>query len=173
MTNENDNLPTVLIVDDVPTNVKILADALRAEYRIKVATNGPGCPRAAQSQLIPDLVLLDVMMPAMDGYEVCRELKRAPETQRIPVVFVTAKDTDFDEEFGFGLGYGLHLQAVFAARCPRAQSSAIEEVRRLGWRNSRMLMRSRKNPGIAASSTRNSKWNGGVRFAKNRRSPSL
>lgn len=104
MTNENDNLPTVLIVDDVPTNVKILADALRAEYRIKVATNGPDALRAAQSQPIPDLVLLDVMMPAMDGYEVCRELKRAPETQRIPVVFVTAKDTDFDEEFGFGLG---------------------------------------------------------------------
>ena len=95
---------TVLIVDDVPTNVKILAVALRDEYRVKVASNGPDALQAAQSDPQPDLILLDVMMPGMDGYEVCRQLKQLPTTRRIPVIFVTARDSVYDEEFGLNLG---------------------------------------------------------------------
>jgi diguanylate cyclase (GGDEF)-like protein len=96
--------PVVLIVDDVATNVKILADALRDEYRIKVASNGADALETARTEPRPDLILLDIMMPEMDGYEVCRRLKNQPETSKIPVIFVTAKSTENDETLGFSLG---------------------------------------------------------------------
>ncbi len=121
MTSSTPDLPTVLIVDDVPTNVKILADALRAEYRIKVASNGPDGLRAAQSVPVPDLILLDVMMPEMDGYEVCRQLKQMPALWRIPVVFVTAKNSDYDEEFGFNLGAADYISKPYAMPVVRAR----------------------------------------------------
>jgi diguanylate cyclase (GGDEF)-like protein len=114
-------VPTVLIVDDVPSNVKILADALRADYRIKVASNGQDALRAAQSDPIPDLIMLDVMMPGMDGYEVCRQLKQMPATWRIPVIFVTAKGTDYDEEFGFSLGATDYIRKPYSLLVVRAR----------------------------------------------------
>jgi diguanylate cyclase (GGDEF)-like protein len=96
--------PVVLIVDDVATNIKILADALRDEFRIKVASNGGDALETALAEPQPDLILLDIMMPEMDGYEVCRRLKSQPETSKIPVIFVTAKSTEQDETLGFSLG---------------------------------------------------------------------
>ena len=97
--------PLILIVDDTPLNIHVLAEALRAEYRVKVATSGPGAlDIAANPDLRPDLILLDVMMPEMDGYEVCRRLKQNPQTQHIPVIFVTAKTDVIDEEQGLSLG---------------------------------------------------------------------
>ena len=85
----NDTL--ILIVDDTPENVDVLAGILRAYYQIKVAVNGPKALKIAQSDPAPALILLDVMMPEMDGYEVCRQLQADERTQRIPVIFVTAK----------------------------------------------------------------------------------
>lgn len=96
--------PLILIVDDVPTNIQILAEALKSDYRIRIASRGVDALRLAQLEPQPDLVLLDVMMPEMDGYEVCRRLKDNPETQGIPVVFVTACDDEADEERGLQLG---------------------------------------------------------------------
>lgn len=96
-----ENQPLLLLVDDVPTNIRILADALRHDYRIMVATNGMDALQLAQQVPQPDLILLDVMMPGMDGYEVCRQLKNNPATVKIPVIFVTAKNTEEDEERGF------------------------------------------------------------------------
>lgn len=96
-----ENQPLLLLVDDVPTNIRILADALRHDYRIMVATNGMDALQLAQQAPQPDLILLDVMMPGMDGYEVCRQLKNNPATVKIPVIFVTAKNTEEDEERGF------------------------------------------------------------------------
>ncbi len=95
--------PMILIVDDVPTNVQILAEALSSVYRIKVASNGLDALKIAQRKL-PDLILLDVMMPGMDGFEVCRRLKADMHTHKIPVIFVTAKNADSDEELGLNLG---------------------------------------------------------------------
>ena len=98
------NLSSILIVDDVPTNIHVLAEALRADHHIRVATNGPDALDVAKQLPQPDLILLDAMMPDMDGFEVCRRLKDAPETQHIPVVFVTAKEDAVSEERGLSLG---------------------------------------------------------------------
>jgi adenylate cyclase len=98
------NNSIVLIVDDTPENVDVLAGVLREHYQIKVALNGPKALKIAQSDPAPSLVLLDVMMPEMDGYEVCRQLQADERTRRIPVIFVTAKSEVEDEAQGFGLG---------------------------------------------------------------------
>ena len=96
--------PLILIVDDTPTNIQVLAEALRAEYRVRVANSGKIAFEIIAKLGAPDLILLDVMMPEMDGYEVCRRLKQAPETRNVPVIFVTAKSDAVDEEFGLKLG---------------------------------------------------------------------
>ncbi len=94
----------ILIVDDTPENVDVLAGILREYYQIKVAVNGSKALKIAQSDPAPALILLDVMMPEMDGYEVCRQLQDDERTRRIPVIFVTAKSEVEDEAQGFGLG---------------------------------------------------------------------
>ena len=99
------NIPpqTVLIVDDEITNIKVLSSLLRDELDVVFATNGLAALDIAQTKK-PDLVLLDIMMPGIDGYEVCRKLKENPQTTHIPVVFVTAKDQEQDEAEGFAAG---------------------------------------------------------------------
>ena len=80
----------VLVVDDVELNVKLLEAKLSSEYfEVIVADNGPTALELAESEL-PDIILLDIMMPRMDGFEVCRRLKANPRTADIPVVMVTA-----------------------------------------------------------------------------------
>ncbi|MFG0380175.1 two-component system response regulator [Pseudomonas sp. zbq_18] len=95
--------PLILLVDDTPENLTLMSELLLDHYLIKVASNGARALRiAAESQ--PDLILLDIMMPEMDGYEVCRRLKADPATAEIPVVFLTAKSEQADEQRGFDLG---------------------------------------------------------------------
>lgn len=96
--------PTVLIVDDMTTNLLILSDLLKDEYQIKIAKNGQKALDIVHSSDEVDIILLDIMMPDIDGYEVCRELKSNPKTKNIPIIFVTAKDNDADEEYGLNLG---------------------------------------------------------------------
>lgn len=96
--------PLILIVDDTPTNIQILAESLRSEYRIKVAVSGKAALDVVARQGAPDLILLDVMMPDMDGYEVCTRLKQNAESSSIPVIFVTAMSEAADEERGLKLG---------------------------------------------------------------------
>jgi class 3 adenylate cyclase len=98
------NNSVILIVDDTPENVDVLAGVLREHYQIKVALNGPKALKIAQSDPAPALILLDVMMPEMDGYQVCLQLQADERTRRIPVIFVTAKSEVEDEVQGFGLG---------------------------------------------------------------------
>jgi len=95
---------TILIVDDAPENIDILRGLLKDDYKIKVAINGAKALKIAQSTPDLDLILLDVMMPEMDGYEVCRQLKNQLSTTAIPVIFVTAKGEVDDETLGFDLG---------------------------------------------------------------------
>ncbi len=103
--NPSDTPPLILIVDDTPINIHVLAESLRADYRVKIATSGPAALTiAVNPESRPDLILLDVMMPEMDGYEVCRRLKQEPLTRSIPVMFVTAKADIIDEEQGLRLG---------------------------------------------------------------------
>jgi len=95
---------TVLIVDDIPEDIDILRRILGLNYRVKAARSGEKCLDLAQSQDPPDLILLDIAMPEMDGYEVCRILKEDARTSDIPVIFVTAKLGVEDERKGFDVG---------------------------------------------------------------------
>jgi putative two-component system response regulator len=97
------NVQTVLVVDDLPENIDVLSNLLSGQYRVKAANNGNDAIKIA-CQFPPDIILLDVMMPVMDGYEVCRQLKNDPRTRRIPVIFITAIDDFGSEEQGFSLG---------------------------------------------------------------------
>ncbi|SEG16362.1 response regulator [Vibrio hangzhouensis] len=95
---------TVLVVDDTPENLDVLNGILSDSYRVKVAINGRIALKIAERTPKPDIILLDVMMPEMDGYEVCQTLKLNPLTRDIPVIFVTAKSQVEDETRGFKLG---------------------------------------------------------------------
>jgi putative two-component system response regulator len=94
---------SILVVDDTPENIDVLKGILADQYSIRAATNGELAIKIAQKQR-PNLILLDVMMPGMDGYEVCRRLKADLTTADIPVVFVTAKTETEDEQTGFDAG---------------------------------------------------------------------
>lgn len=99
-----DTNETILVVDDVPENIGYLADILGSKYRVTFATNGQEALAAAIAHPQPSLILLDVMMPVMDGYETCRRLKSDLRTQGIPVIFLTAQSDASDEEVGLLLG---------------------------------------------------------------------
>lgn len=96
--------PTILVVDDTPENLTMMSFLLKDRYKVKVANHGQKALRIAASEPQPDLILLDIMMPEMDGYEVCRQLQQDLQTRNIPIIFLTAKSSVEDEEFGLGLG---------------------------------------------------------------------
>lgn len=95
---------TILVVDDTPDNIDVLSGLLRPEFRVKAAASGERALQVARSTPPPDLILLDIMMPGMDGYQVCRELKEDPRTRHVPVIFVTARSEVADEARGLELG---------------------------------------------------------------------
>lgn len=95
---------TVLIVDDTPQNITVLGELLHPHYAVRAANSGERALRAAHSDPRPDIILLDVMMPGMDGYEVLQRLHAERETRDIPVIFVTAMDSAESEERGLELG---------------------------------------------------------------------
>jgi putative two-component system response regulator len=95
---------TVLVVDDTPDNLSLISGLLKDDYKVKVANSGEKALRIAAADNTPDLILLDIMMPEMDGHEVCRRLKASAQTRDIPVIFLTAKAEVEDEKQGFELG---------------------------------------------------------------------
>ena len=95
--------PRILAIDDTPANLQVLAAALTLDFNLQIATSGP-VGLAAAAKAPPDLILLDVMMPGMDGFEVCRRLKADPVLQAIPVIFITATSDRNAEEMGLALG---------------------------------------------------------------------
>ena len=99
-----DELNRILIVDDERYNIKVLSELLREEYKIMAAKSGEMALNAVHGPNPPDLILLDVMMPGLSGYEVCRKLKTDPRTMHIPVIFITSLDSTDDEAKGFELG---------------------------------------------------------------------
>ena len=103
MTPAHDQRPRLLLVDDEPTNLQVLRHVLQADYRLLFATDGARALQVAREQR-PDLVLLDIMMPHMDGYAVCRALKADAATASTPVIFITALNDSQDETAGFDVG---------------------------------------------------------------------
>ena len=103
-TNLLDDKACILLVDDEPANIQLIAGYIKDDYQIKVATSGEQCLKIANSKDKPDLILLDVEMPIMNGYDVCEQLKSEPTTASIPVIFVTAMQTEEDEEKALMLG---------------------------------------------------------------------
>jgi phosphoserine phosphatase RsbU/P len=102
----------ILIVDDVPANVDVLVQALRGEYQLSVAIDGTSALRTAE-KLLPDLVLLDIMMPGIDGYEVCRRLRASAQTREIPVMFLSSLEDVQDKTKGFEAGGNDYLVKPF------------------------------------------------------------
>jgi phosphoserine phosphatase RsbU/P len=134
----------ILIVDDTPANIKILADLLRKDYVLSVATSGADALEIAGGEDRPDLVLLDIMMPEMDGHEVLRRLKMDANTKDVPVIFITAMSEVEDETKGFSLGavdyitkpirppivkarVAAHLELAMARKTLAAQNKILNE----------------------------------------------
>lgn len=105
---------TILIVDDEPLNIKVLSQALSPWYRVKAATNGRDAINISSSEDPPDLILLDISMPDMDGYQVCQELKSSHETKDIPIIFLTGKNSTEDEAKGLELGAADYIAKPFS-----------------------------------------------------------
>jgi class 3 adenylate cyclase/CheY-like chemotaxis protein len=95
--------PVILVVDDTPQNLSIMCDVLENDYTVKLANSGARALKIAAATP-PDLILLDIVMPEMDGYEVCQRLKADPSTSRIPIIFVTALTNEANEQRGFDVG---------------------------------------------------------------------
>jgi putative two-component system response regulator len=95
---------TVLVVDDSPDGLQILNEVLKRDYDVRLARGGEQALQAAVQKPQPDAILLDIMMPGIDGYEVCKRLKANAATKDIPVIFLTAKNDIEDAQRGFDLG---------------------------------------------------------------------
>lgn len=113
--------PRVLIVDDVPANIKVLLPTLQPDFDISIATNGQQALQIAATQK-PDLILLDIIMPEMDGYEVCTRLQANEQTRDIPIIFITAKDDESDEMTGLALGAVDYITKPFSAAIVHART---------------------------------------------------
>jgi phosphoserine phosphatase RsbU/P len=111
----------ILIVDDTPTNIGVISGALKDSYKTKIATNGPKALALACAEEKPDLILLDVMMPEMDGYEVCTRLKADPSTREIPVIFLTGQTSAEDETRGFEVGAVDYVHKPFSPAVVKAR----------------------------------------------------
>ncbi|MBF0495658.1 MAG: diguanylate cyclase [Deltaproteobacteria bacterium] len=111
---EQSQKQNILIVDDEPGNIKVLTELLGSKFTIRAATNGEKALKIVGSDKPPDLVLLDVMMPGIDGYAVCQRLKTDPYTQNIPVIFITSKDSEEDQVKGFKAGAVDYIMKPFS-----------------------------------------------------------
>jgi CheY-like chemotaxis protein len=106
------NLPKILIVDDEPINIDLLRETLKSKYRLIVATRGEQAITLAEAQQ-PDLILMDIMMPGMDGYETCDKLKENETTSHIPVIFISALNEVEDKSIGYDMGGSDYITKPF------------------------------------------------------------
>ena len=111
----------LLVVDDTPANTRMVACVLRDIYEIRIATDGPMALALVKTSPVPDLILLDVVMPEMNGYEVCARLKADPGTRDIPVIFLTGQIEAADEERGFQAGAVDYIQKPFSEAIIKAR----------------------------------------------------
>lgn len=113
--------PRIMIVDDERSNINVLNAILKENYQIKVAMNGPDALQRAHSAPQPDMILLDIQMPHMDGYEVLQQLRANPTTRDIPVIFVTTRGLTEDETRGFSLGAVDYIHKPFSPAIVQAR----------------------------------------------------
>ncbi len=154
---------TILIVDDTPENIDVLRGLIKREYKIKVALNGGDALKIVESGNLPDIILLDIMMPEIDGYEVCRRLKENDKTKDIPVIFITAKGEDEDEKLGLDIGavdyitkpfnpaivlarVKTHLSLAFAIKKLEEQNKELIEAAKLREDVERIMRHDLKTP---------------------------
>lgn len=121
---------TILIVDDAKGNINVLAELLRADFKIRAATSGAKALDIAFSDNPPDLILLDVVMPEMDGYEVCKRLKASSQTKNIPIIFITGNVSEEDEIYGFSLGAMDYIAKPFSPVVVKARVNTHAELKR-------------------------------------------
>ncbi len=119
--NKADQKQTVLLVDDAPANIQIVNSILKDIYKIRIATSGAKALELAKITPLPGLILLDVMMPDMDGYEVCTQLKLGQDTRDIPVIFLTGQTHVEEETRGFDVGAVDYIHKPFSAAVVRAR----------------------------------------------------
>jgi serine phosphatase RsbU (regulator of sigma subunit) len=117
----NAETKTVLLVDDAPANLQVVNSILKGTYRIQIATSGEKALKIASQSPAPDLILLDVMMPEMDGYEVCSRLKSGAVTRDIPVIFLTGQTETDDETKGFEVGAVDYIHKPFSPAVVKAR----------------------------------------------------
>ncbi|MBV8552517.1 MAG: SpoIIE family protein phosphatase [Acidobacteriaceae bacterium] len=119
--NEANQKKTVLLVDDAPANIQMVNSILKDTYKIRIATNGAKALELVKAPPPPDLILLDVMMPELDGYEVCMRLKASADTQDIPVIFLTSQTDIDDETRGFAVGAVDYIHKPFSPAVVKAR----------------------------------------------------
>jgi adenylate cyclase len=120
----------ILIVDEIPENLRLLVRILRPDYRLSVASNGEKAMEIVCSDSPPDLILLDIMMPGVDGYEVCKQLKADPKTKDIPIILLTAKDDPEAETRGFEMGALDYIKKPFSTPIIKSRIRTHLELRR-------------------------------------------
>lgn len=128
MTNEK---PRVLIVDDERSNISLLGNLLQPDCEVLVATDGASALRRAAAEVKPDIILLDVMMPGMDGYQVCKQLKENDATRDIPVIFITAMGEEDDEALGLRIGAVDYVTKPFSPAILKMRLRTHVELKRL------------------------------------------
>ena len=119
MNDENKN--TILIVDDERFNLNTLIEVLQGEYRILIAKSGEQALERLAVPPYPQLILLDILMPGIDGYETCRRIKGNPQTSNIPIIFITTKTTVEDERHGLELGAADYITKPFSPAIIKAR----------------------------------------------------
>ena len=125
-----DEFPRILIVDDERQNIKVLTDFLRDDYKIMAAKTGLQALEAARSPNPPDLILLDIVMPDLDGYDVCKMLKQDDKTMHIPVIFVTGLGSTTEEVKGFELGAVDYIKKPFRPVIVKARIKTHIQLKR-------------------------------------------
>ncbi len=121
---------TILIVDDMPKNIRVLMETLGDEYKMIASKSGESALEKARAAPAPDLILLDIMMPGMDGYEVCRILKEDKITRSIPVIFISAASEPVDEAKAFQLGAVDYVTKPFSPMVVRARVKTHIDLKR-------------------------------------------
>lgn len=121
---------TVLVVDDQPANIRVLGEALKSDYQIKMARSGIKAIEIASSDNPPDLILLDIIMPEADGYEVCKQLKNSSKTNKIPIIFITAKNQEEDETKGLEYGAVDYITKPFSIPIVKARVKTHLELKK-------------------------------------------
>jgi len=124
------NMQTILIVDDAPQNISVLGSLLKDDYNLRVANDGSKALEIIFSNNPPDIVLLDIIMPGVNGYEVCKRMKSNPTTIHIPVIFITSKNSEVDEVKGFEMGAVDYITKPFSSIVVRARVKTHAELKK-------------------------------------------